>query len=220
MEIRVVDDPAAASGAWIVRRLRDAVRRRGEAFLALSGGSTAPPMLDALSSAEVPWERVTVWQVDERVAPDGDPARNAAQLRGLPARTRLMPVTSADLRAGARRYAASLPDRFDVVHLGLGADGHTASWPPGDDVVDSSRDCEITAEFHGLRRMTITPRVVNGARARLVLATGSSKAPMIERWLLRDPSLPIDRVRRAGTWAFLDAAAAADLPEMAAVPSK
>ena len=50
-----------------------------------------------------------------------------------------MPVTAADLDAAAADYAAELPDRFDVVHLGMGPDGHTASWPPGDPVIDSTR---------------------------------------------------------------------------------
>ena len=117
-----------------------------------------------------------------------------------------------DLRAGARRYAASLPPRFDVVHLGLGDDGHTASWPPHDPVVASTRDCEVVGEFNSYRRMTLTPRVVNAARSRFVLTLGSSKADMVVRWMLRDPELPIDRVRRTDTWVFLDPAAAAGLP--------
>lgn len=217
MEIRVLDDPAPFAGEWLARRIRDAVRRRGTASIAVSGGSSSPPMLAALVASEVPWEHLTVWQVDERIAPDGDPARNAGQLADLPCRVRLMPVTSSGLRAAARRYGSSFPERFDVVHLGLGDDGHTASWPPGDAVVDSTRACEVTGEFNGLRRMTITPPVVNAARSRLILAFGPTKAPMVARWMLRDPSLPIDRVRRSGTCAFIDHTAAADLP---ATPSQ
>lgn len=213
MELRVQDDPAAAAGEWMARRLRDAVRRRGEASVAVSGGSSAPPMFAAVLGHEVPWGRVTMWQVDERVAPDGDADRNAGQLADLPCTVRLMPVTDKDLAAAARRYGASLPERFDVVHLGLGDDGHTASWPPGDPVVDSDRHCEVIGEFNGRRRMTLTPPVVNRARSRMVLTYGSVKAPVVERWLLRDPDLPIDRVRRSGTWAFIDPAAAADLPQ-------
>ena len=213
----MLDDPARSAGVWLAGRIRDAVRRRGQASLAVSGGSSSPPMLAAFVASDVPWDRLIVWQVDERIAPDGDPARNAGQLADLPCRVRLMPVTSGDVRAAARRYGASLPERFDVVHLGLGDDGHTASWPPGDAVVDSNRPCEVTAEFNGRRRMTITPSVVNAARSRLVLTFGPSKAPMVSQWLLRDPSLPIDRVRRSGTWAFIDAAAAADLPTDSAV---
>lgn len=211
MELIVGDDPAAAAAAWLARRLRDAVRRRGEASIAVSGGSTAPALFAGLLDHDVPWQQVTVWQVDERIAPDGHRARNANQLAPLPARVRLMPVTVADLRAGARRYGASLPERLDVVHLGLGDDGHTASWPPGDPVVDSDRPVEVVETFHGYRRMTLTPPVVNHARARLMLTHGDGKAPMLARWLLRDPDLPVDRVRRSGTWTFTDPAGAAEL---------
>jgi 6-phosphogluconolactonase/glucosamine-6-phosphate isomerase/deaminase len=212
VEIRVSEDPAAAAGTWLAEQIREAVRRRGEALVAVSGGSTAPPMFRALLDHDVPWERTTIWQVDERVAPDGDPARNAGQLVPLPCQIRLMPVADTDLVAGARRYGAGLPERFDVVHLGLGSDGHTASWPPGDRVVDSEQPCETTGEFNGFARMTLTPPVVNAARCRLMLTLGASKAPMVARWLLHDPSIPADRVRRDDTWLFLDPAAAEDLP--------
>ena len=145
MQMRVAPDAAAAAdeaAAWTARQLRNAVRRRGAASLAVSGGTHAG------GDVRRRWPRstcrgtaVTVCQVDERVAPDGDPARNAVAARpvaGAPRRTvRLMPVTARDLRAAARRYAAALPERFDVVHLGLGDDGHTASWPPGDPVIDA-----------------------------------------------------------------------------------
>lgn len=216
MDLRVTDDPAAAAGRWLSRRLRDAVRRRGVAAIAVSGGSSAPPMFDVLLAQDVPWSQVTVWQVDERVVPDGHPGRNAGQLAGFPCRVELMPVTDADLAAAASRYAAGLPDRFDVVHLGLGDDGHTASWPPGHAVVDSGARCEAIGEFNGYRRMTLTPPVVNAARSRLVLAFGESKAPMVRRWLLSDPSIPVARLRRTDTWVMLDPAAVSELPEPAA----
>jgi 6-phosphogluconolactonase/glucosamine-6-phosphate isomerase/deaminase len=167
-------------------------------------------MFESLLASDVPWADVTVWQVDERVAPDGHPERNAGQLADFPCRVELMPVTADHLDVAARRYGERLPDRFDVVHLGLGDDGHTASWPPADPVVDSTLPCETVGEFHGFRRMTITPLVVNAARSRLMLTYGVSKAPVVARWIRRDPRLPVDRVRRTDTWVFLDAAAAAD----------
>ncbi|CAE7941470.1 pgi1, partial [Symbiodinium sp. KB8] len=151
-------------------------------------------MFEALLDLDVPWTEVAVWQVDERVAPDGDDARNANQLTGLAERCRVhaMPVTAADLRAAARRYAAGLPDRIDVVHLGGGDDGHTASWPPDRPAIPTSdRPVELVDEFNGLPRMTLTQSVVGAARARVVLATGERKRPMIERWLLGDDDLPI-----------------------------
>jgi 6-phosphogluconolactonase/glucosamine-6-phosphate isomerase/deaminase len=174
----------------------------------------------ALARLDVPWDRLEVWQVDERVAPDGHEERNAGQLADLAATVHLMPVTADDLDAAAARYAASLPDRFDVVHLGLGDDGHTASWPPGDRVVDSTGSCEVIAEFNGFRRMTLTPRVVNAARSRLLLTHGAAKAPMVARWLLRDPDIPVDRVRRSDTWVFVDAAAVANLPSPEPSPNR
>jgi 6-phosphogluconolactonase/glucosamine-6-phosphate isomerase/deaminase len=216
----VTDDPAADAGRWLARRVRDAVRRRGQAAVAVSGGGSAPPMFDVLLEQDVPWDAVTLWQVDERIAPDGHPERNAAQLVDFPCRVELMPVTVPDLSAAAAGYAAGLPDRFDVVHLGLGDDGHTASWPPAHPVVDSDRECDVIDEFNGFRRMTLTPPVVNAARSRLMLAFGASKAPMMQRWLLRDAELPVTRVRRTHTWVMLDPAAAAELPRSTAGTSR
>jgi 6-phosphogluconolactonase/glucosamine-6-phosphate isomerase/deaminase len=178
----------------------------------LSGGSTAPSLIESLFARPLAWESVTVWQVDERVAPDGHADRNANQLEHLPCRVLTMPVTAADLRAAAGRYARSLPERFDVIHLGVGDDGHTASWPPGDVATPSSeRLVELVPEFNGRPRMTLTEVVVNAARSRIVLATGAGKRPVVERWLLGDASLPITRVRRAATVVFLDPAAAPDV---------
>ena len=173
-------------------------------------------MFDAVLTHDVPWADVTIWQVDERVAPNGHPARNAEQLADLPCRVELMPVTDDDLAAGAARYAAGLPDRFDVVHLGLGDDGHTASWPPGHDVVDSDVAVATIGEFNGFTRMTLTPPVVNAARTRLMLISGVAKAPMVQRWVLGDTSLPVARVRRTDTWVMLDSAAAAELSDPSA----
>jgi 6-phosphogluconolactonase/glucosamine-6-phosphate isomerase/deaminase len=209
MDLRISDQPALAAAIAIARRLRDAHRRRGAATVALSGGSTAPAMIGALLAEQVPWEAVTVWQVDERVAPDGHKDRNAVQLVGLPCEVRLMPVTEADLGAAADGYARSLPDRFDLVHLGVGDDGHTASWPPGNhDVLISERLVELVPPFNGRQRMTLTPKVVNAARARLVLATGAVKRPVLERWLEGDRSLPIATVKRTATTVYLDSTAA------------
>ena len=213
MEIRVAADPQAAADVAaraIVRRLVNAVAARGSASVAFSGGSTPALMLARMAELEVPWARVHVFQVDERVAPDGDPARNAGLLDALPVRRanrHLMPVTAKNLGAAARRYASALPERFDVVHLGVGDDGHTASWPPGDPVIDAPGAVAISQPYQGRIRMTLTPAPVNAARARIVLVAGASKRPALAAWLRHDGSVPVDRVRRTATLVIADTAA-------------
>lgn len=216
------DDVGAARDAarWCAGRLRDSVRRAGRATFAVSGGATPRLMFDALVGLDVPWRSVTVVQVDERVAPDGHPDRNATQLvdrllrpAAIPeASWRLMPVTAVDLDAAVAAYARLVDDLgpIDVVHLGLGDDGHTASWPPRDPVVDARASVALTREYRGRRRMTLTPVAVNGAHARAMLVTGASKAPAVARWLAGDASVPAHRLERRATVAFLDEAAAHD----------
>ena len=218
MDIHVSPDAAHAAteaADWVARQLRNAVRRRGTASIAVSGGGTPALMFADLAAMDVPWVAVDVWQVDERVAPDDDPARNSHLLAALPvpkSRLHLMPVTARDLRAASTRYTAGLPERFDVMHLGMGDDGHTASWPPGDPVIDNTEPVALSGLYNGFVRMTLTPVVVNGARHRLVLAPGPAKATPMRRWLLEDRSLPIQRVRRTNTIVVIDEAAASQLP--------
>ncbi len=136
-------------------------------------------MLAALGQFEVAWDHVVVYQVDERIAPGGDPARNLTSLMAaLPghAHVRPMPVESPDLYVAALEYAAGLPACFDLVHLGVGDDGHTASLVPGDPVLDVvDRDVAITGTYRGHRRMTLTFPVLDRARRALWLVAGASK---------------------------------------------
>jgi len=223
MEIVVTTAPPAAAAhaaAWMARRIRSAVRLRGVCRIAVSGGSTPALMFDDMAAMALPWSDVHVFQVDERVAPDGDPDRNTVQLTdhllarvAIPKRNvHLMPVTNASLPRAAAAYAKALGDTpLDIVHLGLGDDGHTASWPPGDPVIDAPGNVAISGLFNGRVRMTLTPAVVNGARARMVLAVGAAKAGPVAGWILHRADLPIERVRRASTTVILDTAAAASL---------
>ncbi len=221
MDLRVMLDPTAAASLAaevIARRLMSAVRRRGHATVAFSGGTTPAMMLADLVTLRVSWHDVTVFQVDERVAPDGHPDRNLALLDALaPTGARIvpMPVTAADLPAAAQQYCRQLPPSLDVVHLGLGDDGHTASWPPGDRVVDSTSTVAISGEYRGRVRMTLTPLAVNAARFRLVLATGAGKARPVAQWWAGDRDLPISPVRRTATLlvADLDAAPSERMPD-------
>ncbi len=218
MDVRVANDAASAAeeaASWTAHHLRNAAVRRGTAALAVSGGTSPAVMFALLAGMDVPWDQVLLYQVDERVAPDGDAVRNAALLDLLPVKPdhlRAMPVTDADLVAACACYAATLPPRFDVVHLGLGDDGHTASWPPGDPVVESPAAVALCGIYRGYVRMTLTPLVVNAARHRLVLAAGPEKAVALERWLLGDPDVPVHHVRRTDTVLVVDQAAAARLP--------
>ena len=123
---------------------------------------------------------------------------------------RLLPHVVPGRAEGERRYL-----KHDVVHLGVGDDGHTASWPPRDPVADSPRPVDLCGAYRGHVRMTLTPMVVNAARARLVLATGADKAEPVRDWLLGKDSLPLQRVRRTATTVVLDAAAATLLPLVA-----
>jgi len=217
MDIHVspsTEEASAYTAQRIARRLRSAVSDRGRAAVAFSGGSTPRAMLALLAGTGLPWKSITAYQVDERVAPDGDPDRNAGMLDVLPLPKRnlkLMPVTATNHAAACRRYAASLPDRFDVIHLGLGDDGHTASWPPGDPVVAVTDPVAMCGMFNGRIRMTLTPAVVNAARWRIVEVSGAGKAAAVRGWIDDDRSLPVTHVRRTGTLASLDQPAASRL---------
>jgi 6-phosphogluconolactonase/glucosamine-6-phosphate isomerase/deaminase len=197
---------------WVAARLRTRVSTHKQASLALSGGTTAGPLIAALAHADVPWKRIQVFQVDERVAPSHDPARNLDLLDPLPiARGQVisMSVTLPRLEVAVAKYAMWLPERLDVVHLGLGDDGHTASWPPGDPVVDSDQPVALVDTFNGYRRITLTPGPVNDARHRLLFVCGASKAEPLAAYVRGDADhLPIGQVHRTGTLLVADAAAA------------
>jgi 6-phosphogluconolactonase len=220
VEIVVVPDADAAArraAAVLAAAGRSAIEESGAFALAVSGGSGPLAMFDALVAEELPWDRTTIWQVDERVAPDGDADRNlSGALEHLPAavrdRLRSMPVTAEDLDAAAAAYAAGLPEVFDLVHLGLGADGHTASLVPGDPVLEvTDRDVAVTDEYQGHRRMTLTYPALERARFVLWLVTGPSKADALDRLMASDPSIPAGRVRAERQLVVADEAAAATL---------
>jgi 6-phosphogluconolactonase len=218
----LADAPALANRTadMVAARLAEAIEARGLATLAVSGGSTPAAFLAELAHRKLPWENVHVLQVDERVAPPG-PERNMTGLREAlldrvaipPGNVHLMPVDESDLAAAAAAYGdvirtvTGAGGRLDVVHLGLGDDGHTASWPPGDPVVDATDDVAVVGPFNGRLRMTLTPPAVNRAGWIVWLISGVAKAAALRRLMAGDPAVPASRVRRHDVMLLADGAA-------------
>ena len=214
MKIQVLADAdavARAAAKFIATEARAAVTARGRFIMAVSGGKTPWQMLRDLADEEVPWKNVHVVQVDERIAPAGDPDRNLTHLRESllshaplpPGQIYAMPVEANDLEAAAASYAKTLqqiagsPPVLDLAHLGLGPDGHTASLVPNDPVLDvTDRDVALTGIYQKRRRMTLTYPMLNRSRRILWVATGAEKAGMIVRLRDADITIPAGRIHQ------------------------
>jgi 6-phosphogluconolactonase len=209
------DAVARKAARYVAAQAQAAVAERGRFTFAVSGGHTPWAMFAALADEDVPWSDVELYQVDERIAPEGDSSRNLTHLResigDAPAAVHPMPVNEADLDAAAAGYAAALPERFDLVHLGLGPDGHTASLVPGDPVLSvTAALVSVTQPYQGERRMTLTYPALARADQLLWLVTGADKQDALTRLLAGDESIPAGRVRAARSLVLADAAAAPD----------
>jgi len=219
------DADAVAKGAAtiIAEEARKAVAARGRFVMAVSGGKTPWQMLRDLAHEEVPWASVHIVQVDERIAPAGDPDRNLTHLRESllshapipPEQIHAMPVEAADPERACLDYTGVLnslcgaPPVLDLIHLGLGPDGHTASLIPGDSVCQVlDREIALTGVYQNRRRMTLTYPVINRARAILWVVTGGEKAPMVPRLLAGDPGIPAGPIAQQNATLLLDAPAA------------
>jgi len=228
MKVEVFADAdwvAREAAAIVAAEARAAIEARGRFVMAVSGGHTPWLMLRALTNEDVPWNSVHVVQVDERVAPDGDPDRNLTHLResllgqGLSSeRIHAMPVEAPDLGVAAAQYAVVLqqiagsPPVLDLVHLGLGPDGHTASLVPGDPVLNvTDVDVATTGVYQGRRRMTLTYPILNRSRRVLWLVTGNDKAEMVSRLCAGDTSIPAGRVDSGRALMVSDRAAASKI---------
>lgn len=229
MNIQVLNDAnsvAQAAAKWIAAEACEAVKVRGQFVFAVSGGKTPWLMLSALASEDLPWHAVHLVQVDERIAPRNHPDRNLTHLQeSLLARVPLrpdqihaMPVENHDLSAAAQQYSQELaklagaPATLDLVHLGLGPDGHTASLVPDDPALNiAEADVAITEPYQGRRRMTLTYQIINRSRHILWLVTGSDKAAPLVRLLNADRSIPAGRVRQDQSLVLADHKAATDL---------
>jgi 6-phosphogluconolactonase len=229
MKIEVLDDPDAVArraATLVAEHARAAVAARGRFTFAVSGGHTPWVMLRALAGEQLPWDAIHIVQVDERIAPADSDQRNLKHLRESlsdaplpPANLHAMPVEAADLPAAAAAYARTLEDLagappvLDLVHLGLGPDGHTASLVPGDTVLEvTGVPVALTGGlYQGCHRMTLTYPVLDAARAVLWLVTGAEKVDALGRLQRKDRTIPAGRVRQDNAFVVADRAAAAGL---------
>jgi 6-phosphogluconolactonase len=226
MTIQVLTDANAVAkeaAKFIAAEVRAAVTTRGRFIMAVSGGRTPWQMLRALAVEDVPWPKVHLVQVDERVAPAGDPDRCLTHLRESllthvplpPDQMHAMPVEATDLEAAANAYASTLqqiagsPPMLDLAHLGLGSDGHTASLVPSDPVLNvTDRDVALTGVYQKRRRMTLTYPLLNRSRRILWVVTGAEKIEMLKRLRAGDGSIPAGQIRRDVAVILADSAAA------------
>jgi 6-phosphogluconolactonase len=224
VEIEVLPDADAAAheAAKLIAALaRAAVTMHGKFVFAVSGGRTAGQMLRDLAGEDVPWKSVHLFQVDERLAPAGHHDRNLTQLRESllsrvplpPDHSYAMPVEASDSETASAQYASTLqkvaghPSALDLVHLGLGPDGHTASLIPGDPVLEvGETDVALTGVYQGRRRMTLTYPVLNRAQRIVWLVTGSDKREALVRLRDADRSIPAGRVRQDNATVLADRA--------------
>jgi 6-phosphogluconolactonase len=206
------DAVATAAAAFVAQRARESIDDHGQFTFAVSGGRTPWSMFEKLAQLDVDWANATLYQVDERIAPVGDSTRNLTNLeRSLGERRPTivaMPVNDHDLNAAAATYGASLPARFDLVHLGLGPDGHTASLIPGDPVLTvHDRLVAVTGVYQGEQRMTLTYEALARADQLLWLVTGEDKRSALSALLRGDTTIPASGVAAPSSLVMADRAA-------------
>ncbi len=227
MRAEDAESAAALAAAVIACACRDAVAGRGIASIALSGGETPWRMLEKFRTLELPWSSLFVAQVDERIAPRGDPSRNLTRMERIlvaegplpPENLLPMPVEDSDPESASDGYQKRLesmtgcPAVLDLVQLGLGTDGHTASLVPGDPVLEVvGHDVAVTGPYHGQRRMTLTLPALARARTRLWLVTGAAKTARLDELLDGNGDTPALRLPRDSTDVVADAAALGTRP--------
>lgn len=219
MKVQVEADAtsaAIAAARHIAARARQTIAERECFALALSGGSSPLPMFDALADSDIPWAFVQLYQVDERFVPADSPQRNFRAIRerlldrvAIPAaQVHPMPVER-EPSAAAREYIETLErtlrgGRLDLVHLGLGADGHTASLLPGDPAVEETAAVLVSQQYQGTHRLSLSSATLSAARERAWLVTGTGKRDVLTRLLDGDLDIPAGRLQRRDSIVFTD----------------
>jgi 6-phosphogluconolactonase len=216
------EEVAAQAAKYIEEKIRAGILEKGQFSLAISGGRTPWEMMKILVKAKLRWEKVNIFQVDEREAPDGHPDRNLTQLfqslegSGILTRVNIFPMHTVadDLSAESEEYSKIIHQVtgdgiLDLVHLGLGSDGHTASLIPGDPVCEvTDRDIALTEQpYQGRKRMTMTCPLINRAKEILWIVTGQEKAEMLKQLQNQDPGIPAGRINPANSLILADEAA-------------
>ena len=226
LEVFPTPEAVAQKATKIIAELaQERIRSTGTFLFAMSGGTTPWKVLRQLADTTLTWEAIELFQVDERIAPAGDPQRNLTKINEnllnpiapLQAQVHAIPVELSPPESAAEKYAQSLRERcgnppiLDLIHLGLGEDGHTASLLPGDPARKSLAPVTVTMQYQSLRRITMTYPTLNAARQRLWIITGARKRSMLERLYHDDSRIPAGLVERRNSIILADKEAAGKL---------
>jgi 6-phosphogluconolactonase len=207
-----VDELATASAAFVAQLHHDRISSNDPFTFALSGGKSPWLMLSELSQDDIAWRSTTIYQVDERAVSEDDDLRNLKHIKSALGSTKAaieaMDVENPNLEAGAREYAMKIPAYFDLIHLGLGPDGHCASLVPNDPVLDvTDRLVAISGPYQDTMRMTLTYPALARAHQLLWLVSGEDKIDALAKLLDGDESIPAGRVEAAASMVMADRAA-------------
>jgi 6-phosphogluconolactonase len=207
----------------IAKAIEQAVADRGRASVMLAGGSTPRAVYRQLAlNPRLPWDKVEIFFGDERGVPPGDPQSNYRMARESlldtvpipPDQVHRLMAERPDREAAADEYARRLPERLDLVILGVGEDGHTASLFPGSAALreTSRKVVAVVGPRAPLHRLTVTPPVIAAAREKIILVSGAGKAGAVAQ-ALEGPDQPVQcpaQLARDGIW-IMDRAAASGL---------
>jgi len=207
-----------AAAEWIREKIDEVLRQSEKCHLMLAGGGTPLPVYECLAGqADLPWARLVIYFGDERCVPPKTPENNAYTVisrlfpNGVPQGVEVHRMRGEmEPDEAAQAYAAVLPPQIDILLLGIGDDGHTASIFPGSAALDeeSRRVMPVIGSKVPLQRLTITPPVIRQARHLLMMVQGEEKADAV-RWALHDGSVPA-ALAVGGDW-LLDRHAARSL---------